>query len=72
MKRLDIKELSAEEHAALLHEIGSMPFSNVQAKKLAVDLQSALLHYHELLYDLDETVKTYIETAKKVRDLKRE
>jgi predicted nucleic acid-binding Zn-ribbon protein len=63
---MPIKKITPEEHAALLHEISELPFE--KAKKLEDALQTLMLHYHELWAEIDDTVKKYKETARKIKE----
>jgi predicted nucleic acid-binding Zn-ribbon protein len=62
---MPIKEITPEEHAALLHQVSELPYE--KAKQLEDALQMLMGHYHALWAEIDDTVRKYKETARKIK-----
>jgi hypothetical protein len=60
-----MEKINPEDHAALMYEVNQMQHD--KAHQIAADLQMYLHKYQELLLDLDDTVRNYKETARKIR-----
>ena len=60
-----MEKLNPEDHAALLDQVARLPLE--KAERIGKDLQLYLHKYQELLLDLEETIKNYKETARKIK-----
>jgi hypothetical protein len=66
---MEIKELPGEQHAVLLYRLSEMPAADERARQLEAELKAGLQRYQELLCDLENTIRSYLETAKKIKGL---
>ena len=60
-----IEKIDPEEHAKLLYQLSELPHD--KARQLEQGLQMYLQHYNQLWAEIDETVKKYKETARKIK-----
>lgn len=65
MMARQIENIDPEEHALLLYKLSELPYD--KAKQLEEGLQLYLQHYQALWAEIDETVKKYKETARKIK-----
>lgn len=60
-----MQKIDPDDHAALLYQAGEL--KSDKAHQIAADLQMYLHKYQELLQDIEETVRNYKETARKIK-----
>ena len=60
-----MERINPEDHASLLTQANQL--QNGKAHQIAADLQMYLYRYNELLRDLDDTIRNYKETARKIK-----
>jgi hypothetical protein len=51
-------------HSQLLYRLNSRPAGDARIRELENELREGLAQYHELLGDLEETVRSYMDAAK--------
>jgi hypothetical protein len=62
---MPVENISQDEHTALLYKATQLPCD--KGKQIEEDLQMYLHKYNELLADLQETIKNYKATARKIK-----
>jgi len=63
-KRLE--DISEEEHSLLLCRLNSLP-SGDRIQQLESELKNGLAKYQQLLGELEDTVRGYVKTARKIK-----
>ena len=60
-----MQKIDHGEHAELLYRLNQLPAD--KGHRIAADLQMYLHKYQELLQGLEETIRNYKETARKIK-----
>ena len=60
-----MEKINPEDHAALLYQVNELPHE--KGRQIEKDLQMYLHKYQELLQDLNDTIRNYRETDRKIK-----